>query len=314
MTADRRSFLRTMAVSSAALWWESSSLNLAEEAKRKQLHLATNQYPWGVFYEREKRDFSNNLDVALGEVADSGFQGYEPLAENPAAVDRLAQLLNKHKLQMRSLYVNSTLHEEKVAQQSVESALKIAEAARQKLGTKIIVTNPNPIRWGGQENKTDPQLSLQAKMLDTLGEKLAGMGLKLAYHNHDPELRMAARELHHMMVGTNPRHVHFCLDSHWVYRGAGNSTVALMDIVKLYGSRVIEWHLRQSQNDIWTEAFGEGDIDYPAVMAELQKAGARPHLVMEQAIEKGSPNTLNALEAHKKSVEYARKIFAAWAG
>jgi inosose dehydratase len=311
MILKRRSFLKTLAASSAALMTKSSALNLAQEASMKSFHLATNQYPWGTFYQREKKNFFKDMDASLGEVAASGFQGYEPLVESADAIDKLAPLLLKNHLEMRSLYVNSTLHDEQLASKSIESALKIAEIARQKLGAKIIVTNPNPIRWGSQENKTDAQLQFQAKMLDSLGRQLTSTGLMLAYHNHDPELRMAARELHHMMCATDPRHVHFCLDSHWVYRGAGNSNVALMDVVQMYGARVVEWHLRQSRSGVWCEAFGEGDLDYPALAAALKKAGARPHLVMEQAVESGSPNTLNALEAHRQGVEYARRVLAA---
>ncbi len=310
MSLERRSFLKAAAVSSLALWLEDSQENLSKTAKAGPLHLATNQYPWGTFYQRDKKDFFRDLDAGLGEVAASGFQGYEPLLLSAEAVDRLAPLLSRHHLEMRSLYVNSTLHDERLAAKSLESALKIAEAAKQKLGTKIIVTNPNPIRWGGMENKTDAQLQIQAKMLESLGRQLAERGLVLAYHNHDPELRMAARELHHMLLGTDPRFVKFCLDSHWIYRGAGNSNVALLDIIKLYGGRVVEWHLRQSREGVWCEAFGEGDLDYPLLAAELKKAGARPLLVMEQSVEAGSPKTMTALEAHRQGVEYARKIFA----
>jgi inosose dehydratase len=171
------------------------------------------------------------------------------------------------------------------------------------------VTNPSPLRWGGPENKTDEQLKVQAAALDRLGARLQQMGMVLAYHNHDMELRLAAREFHHMMVGTDPAHVTLCLDAHWIYRGAGNSQVALFDVLKLYGPRITELHLRQSQNHIWTESFGPGDIDYPRLAAYLLAIGIKPLLVLEQAVEAGSPNTMNAVEAFQKSVQYTREVF-----
>ncbi|OHB77560.1 MAG: hypothetical protein A2Z25_14480 [Planctomycetes bacterium RBG_16_55_9] len=64
------------------------------------------------------------------------------------------------------------------------------------------VTNPSPIRWGGPENKDDVQLRVQAAALEKLGRELRAIGLILSYHNHDIELRNAAREFHHMMVGS----------------------------------------------------------------------------------------------------------------
>ena len=289
----------------------SSATNAAQNRSGK-LHLTCNQYPWIVFYARDNRDFNQELDKGLSEVAASRFDGYEPLANNPQELDRLGPLLKKHGLEMRSLYVNSILHESDKAQASIESVLAIARKAKE-LGTKIIVTNPSPIRWGGPENKDDAQLRVQAAAIEKLGRELKAIGLTLAYHNHDIELRNAAREFHHMMAGTDPEYVTLCLDAHWIYRGAGNSAVALFDVLKLYGSRVTELHLRQSKDNIWTETMCDGDIDYPALAEHLLRIGVRPHLVMEQAVEAGSPKTMPTIEAFQKSSQYARRIFGAFA-
>ncbi|HOK78765.1 MAG TPA: TIM barrel protein [Verrucomicrobiota bacterium] len=275
----------------------------------ERVHLATNAYSWHVFYQREGRDFNAALETGLADVATSGLDGFEPTAGSPQDIERLAGLLKPKNLQMRSLYVNSTLHTQETADNSIDQILAIARAAK-LVGTRIIVTNPNPIRWGGPESKDDAQLRTQAAALDRLGRELAGLGMTLAIHNHDVELKNAAREFHHMMIGTDPRYVSLCLDAHWIYRGAGNSQVALFDIVKLYGARVKELHLRQSQNGVWTETFGPGDIDYERLAAEMKKIGVRPHLVLEIAVENGTPKTLSPVEAHRQSAAYARRVFA----
>ena len=309
---SRRRFVKDLALAGGALAMGASSAGIAGQNRSGKLHLACNQYPWTVFYARDNRDFNQELDKGLSEVAASRFDGYEPLANNPQELDRLGPLLNKHGLEMRSLYVNSILHERDKAQASIESVLAIAHKAKE-LGTKIIVTNPSPIRWGGPENKDDAQLRVQAAAIEKLGRELKEMGLTLAYYNHDIELRNAAREFHHMMAGTNPAYVTLCLDAHWIYRGAGNSSVALFDVLKLYGSRITELHLRQSKDNIWTEAMCDGDIDYEAVAKHLLQINVRPHLVMEQAVEAGSPKTMSTIEASRKSSQYARRVFAAFA-
>jgi inosose dehydratase len=309
----RREFLKTATVMTSSLLLGARAAQGAEEETGKKLHVACNQYPWTVFYGRENRDFNASLDSALKEVAQSGVDGFEPLVTGPQQIDELAPLLKQHGLQMRSLYVNSTLHNPDEAEKSIQQVLAIAEKAR-PLGTKIIVTNPNPVRWGGPEDKNDVQLTFQAQTLDKLGARLREMGLLLAYHNHDAELRQAAREFHHMMLGTSPEQVSLCLDAHWIYRGAGNSAVALFDVLKLYGRRVSELHLRQSVNNIWTEALGDGDIDYPRLAKQLLKLGVKPHLVIEQAPEGGTPKTIDAVESHRRSNAYARRVFAEMAG
>ena len=308
---SRRRFVKDIALTGGAMIVGAGNAG-ARQGSRSKLHLACNQYPWTVFYRRENRDFNKELDTGLGEIAASRLDGYEPLANNPGQIEQLAPLLKKYGLEMRSLYVNSTLHEREKADESIEAVLAIARKAKE-VGTKIIVTNPSPIRWGGPENKDDEQLKTQAAALEKLGRELKGMGLILSYHNHDIELRNAAREFHHMMVGTDPAYVTLCLDAHWIYRGADNSAVALFDVLKLYGSRITELHLRQSKDNIWTEAFGEGDIDYPAIAQYLLKINIRPHIVLEQAIESGSPKTMSPIEAFQKSSQYARRVFAHFA-
>jgi inosose dehydratase len=276
----------------------------------EQLHLACNQYVWHVFYQREGKDLAANLDTALGEIAQAGMNGFEPIASSPGDVKALAPLLEKHQLELRSLYVNSTLHEPDAVTRSIDDILAIAEAAK-RVGTRIVVTNPSPIRWGGAEDKNDTQLTCQADALNRLGKALRDLGLQLAYHYHDIELRQAAREFHHAMVGTDPAMVGLCLDTHWIYRGAGNSAVALFDVAQLYGHRIIELHVRQSRNHIWTETVDDGDIDYPRLTTMLAAKKLRPHVVLEQAVEAQSPHTMNALTAHRHSVTYSRRVFAA---
>ena len=57
-----------------------------------KLHMACNQYPWITYYRREQRDFNASLDEGLAEVAKSGIDGFEPIANSPADIDRLAPL------------------------------------------------------------------------------------------------------------------------------------------------------------------------------------------------------------------------------
>jgi len=145
---SRRSFVGNLAMAGGAL---AAGIGTAKAQQQKgggKLHLACNQYPWTVFYARENRNFNQELDKGLGELAASRLDGYEPLANNPQEIDQVGPLLKKHGLEMRSLYVNSVLHEKEKAEASIEAVLAIARKAK-ALGTEIIVTNPSPIRWGG---------------------------------------------------------------------------------------------------------------------------------------------------------------------
>lgn len=302
---NRRQFLTAAAAAVAA---QGSVLRAA--APRDDLHVATNTYPWGTFARRKGGTFPLHTDESLAAVASSGIRGYEPAIKEPAEFDGLGARLKQHGLQMRSLYVNTLLHDPAQAAKSTAEVLAIAKRAV-ALGTTIVVTNPSPIRWGGPENKTDLQLNSQARALDRLGAQLRALGVTLAYHNHDIELRNGAREFHHMLTATDPQNVKFCLDAHWVYRGCGNSSVALFDVVEHYGSRIVELHLRQSVDGVWSETFSaDGDVDYTRLAEWLRRHKITAHLVLEQAVEKGSPNTLDGVAAHRLSLANVRRVFA----
>ena len=300
---NRRSFLLKTAAASFAMAVQPLRANPAST-----LHVATNTYPWGTFARRDGETFELHTDQSLAAVSSTGITGYEPIINAPTECEGLGARLKKHGLQMRSLYVNSVLHNEKAAD-SMATVLGIARGAT-SLGTRIIVTNPSPIRWGGPENKTDAQLRTQAKALDQLGSELRKLGLTLAYHNHDAELRLGAREFHHMLAGTDPANVKLCLDAHWIFRGCGDSQVALFDAVELYGGRIVELHLRQSRGGVWTEVFtSEGDIDYARLSAWLRKNALKPHLVLEQAVETGSPKKLDVVAAHRQGLANVHQLF-----
>ncbi|GAA4453908.1 hypothetical protein GCM10023189_19670 [Nibrella saemangeumensis] len=313
MPATRRNFLQSLAGIAGATYLADSPV-LANLPAADQLYIACNAYTWHTFYQRAGKDWYANLDASLADFASSGIQGYEPSVNTAADFKALAPLLKKYNLEMRSIYVNSTLHTAEDADKTIQNVTAIADAAR-PLGVKIVVTNPNPLRWGtNPADKSDEDLNIQAQNLNRLGAELRKRGMVLAYHTHDMEMRNAAREFHHMLLATDPQNVSLCLDVHWIFRGSGNSQVALFDIVKQYGKRITELHLRQSKGGIWTETFGEGDIDYARLVKALQATGIRPMLVLEQCLEKQSPNTMDARTAHRQDLAYAKTLFSTFAG
>ncbi|QDT13310.1 sugar phosphate isomerase/epimerase family protein [Planctomycetes bacterium K23_9] len=298
LSISRRQALTT--ATAALLTARTASLIANDKTPPSKTHIATNTYPWRTFARRAGQSYQRHTDQLLQNIASTGIVGYEPIIDSPTELDGLGDRLTKHGLYMRSIYVNSVLHDTAKVDQSVAAAMAIAKRVRD-LGTSIVVTNPSPIRWGGDEDKDDSQLRFQAKSLDELGSELRKLGLTLAYHNHDAELRNGAREFHHMLTATKQENVKFCLDSHWVFRGCGDSEVAVLDALDHYRDRIVELHLRQSTNGVWTEAFAmQGDVDYQAIFRRLHESNIHPHLVLEQAIEQKSPNKLSATQAHKQ--------------
>jgi inosose dehydratase len=233
--------------------------------------------------------------------------GLEAMLGSPAAVEQVVPLLKKHGLEMRSCYTGATLYDPAATAASIDRVVATAAKAKEAIDLQIVVVNPTPLR--GQA-KSEEQLKTQTAAMTRLGGRLAELGMTLAYHFHAPAWQDDGREFYYVMANTDPKLVQLCLDTHWVYRGSGNNVQRVYEVVDRYGTRVAELHLRQSRDGVWTETLTDGDIDYVKVAGALKTQGVRPHLVLEQAVEKGTPNTMDALQSHAQSRVYVEKVFS----
>jgi len=91
--------------------------------------------------------------------------------------------------------------------------------------------------------------------------------------------------------------------------GSADSQLAVFDALKIYGSRVLELHIRQSVNGIWSETFGAKDIDYQHFANELETMNMSLHLVIEQCVETKIPSTMDGKKNHIKELIMIKEIF-----
>lgn len=263
-------------------------------------------YPWSQHF--AGRPASEWRAEALRSTAAAGASLWEDMLPASAAeVAALGRAIVAAGLRSETIYENGRLHDQTAGE--VITGLVERMKAAADFGVKILVLNPMPLNWSSPEDKSDAQLRAQAKAMEELGSQLQGIGVALAFHTHHIEMRQAAREFHHTLLATDPEVVGLCLDAHWIYRGAGDSEVALHDIITLYGKRIRSFHLRQSSGGVWSELFGEGDIDYAAIQARLADLTGTAPLILEQAIEEGTPSTMSAEEALRRGVAGVKAVF-----
>lgn len=269
------------------------------------MFFGTNVYGWTLLARRDGQEW--DVERAMAEAKKGGLSGWEHSFRKAADVEAISAAAKRQGLAMRSAYVFGAFHEPELAKAATENALKVADALR-GVGVTNLIFNPDPLPGGAL--KTDAQLRTQSAAVSSLGNRLSADGSRLLYHTHDPEMKAGAREFHHMLVNSDPADVGLCLDVHWVYRGAANSQVALEDIVTLYAKRIELLHLRQSVGGVWSEAIGEGDIDFPALARHMAKHGVKAHMVLELAMEAGTPGALSGEQAHIDSIKYLEPLIA----
>jgi len=98
------------------------------------------------------------------------------------------------------------------------------------------------------------------------------------------------------MLGLGP-------DLDWVSRGG----VDPEDFLQRYGNRINYTHLRDNKNGRWTEALGEGDVDYASLARTLKEIDFDGWIVVELAHEKDFERTRSIGESLRISREHLRK-------
>lgn len=250
------------------------------------------------------------LPSLLPTLKSHGLQSWEHSADNLEDFLRVHRQLTAHGITTKSVYIGGPMHTENWLH--TVNQIEAAALSVKRLGVEIIVHNPDPTSWATKDPKSDAQLQTQSKALQLAAEKVRQAGLRFAYHWHDAEFFCGARELWHTLLNTDPALLEICFDSHWTYRGAGNSQVALFDLLEFTLPRIATFHLRQSIGGTWSESFTEqGDIDYKRFFATLKKRHWSGLIVLEQALEAATPRTLPLAEAQAQSVAALKRALSA---
>jgi sugar phosphate isomerase/epimerase len=116
-------------------------------------------------------------------------------------------------------------------------------------------------------------------LLNQLGPQAKAAGLRLAYHNHDFEIRPVdgVRPLDLMLTKTDPSLVDFEMDLYWVVFGGGDP----LDFFNRYPKRFALVHVKDSAGppDNKMVDVGQGKIDFPKIFAQSDKAGIKHYFV-----------------------------------
>ena len=299
-TISRRDFL----AGTAALALGSAFGLPAMAAPKPKKLIGSNIYGWSQYYGREGKNVGDHVGEVLSILHDLGYDYLEPSLDiaHPENLVRFAEQSRARGMQAVCFYTGGNLHTAEKADQEVDRILAAAKLV-QPAGYKVVDCNPNPI---GRE-KTTEELKTQAKSLERFGQGLRELGMRLAVHNHTPEMANNGREYHYNFAKTTPKNVGFCYDVHWVYRGG----IGPAEVLKQYGDRIASLHLRQGRGGVWWEDLDSGDVDYSVIVDYLRKHEMNPLLTVELAIEKETKITRTGVENHRRSIEWVRKTFGA---
>ena len=149
--------------------------------------------------------------------------------------------------------------------------------------------------------KTPEQLDAQAEFLRKIIAVCDKHGVVLNLHNHTYEVENGLHDL----KGTLARipDVKLGPDLNWLVRGG----VDPVWFLRHYRSQIVFLHLRDQKGDgTWSEALGEGTMDYAAIAEALKEIDFSGYAVIELAHEGGFKPTRPLRDSLKISRQFVR--------
>lgn len=221
--------------------------------------------------------WGGNDTAAIEDISALGYRGVQLRL---SAVERwgarpaeLRDLLASRKLSFVALSSGTLSLDPARERDELETHLRNARFVRDAGGTFLQVIDVRP----GDRVPTAADFTRMARLLSTLGQRVADIGVTLAYHHHMGALGQSPDEVEGVLSQSDPRFVRLLLDiAHW--RAAGGDPVAALS---RYGDRLAFLHVKdvvlgapdaQGQRHRFVE-LGKGIVDIPGVMSALSRMG-----------------------------------------
>ena len=196
------------------------------------------------------------------------------------AVERIGRLSHEHQLAVIGTSFGGAMWDRQQHDAVLDDAELIIPRLA-KLGGGTLGVSVGAVKWGDQTPKTPEQLDAQAEVLSKIFAVCRRHNVVPNLHNHTYEVE---NDLHDLK-GTLARLPGTKLgpDLNWLVRGG----VQPVDFLKEYGSQIVFLHLRdQHQDGRWSEALGEGDMDYGAIAKTLREIRFQGDAIIELAHER----------------------------
>ena len=169
------------------------------------------------------------------------------------------------------------------------------------LGAECIVMSAAGLSPAG---KFEPEaLRAKAAKLEALAKTCQENGLRLAYHNHNPEFANHNAEMEALAGATSAELVDFLVDAGHGYLGGGNPA----EFLERHSARILGVHLKtfRGSSEGGQVPLGQGDFDFQDLARAVKRTGWAGWLIVEEG---GGPTPGNTA-ALGPDREYIRRVF-----
>jgi sugar phosphate isomerase/epimerase len=227
----------------------------------------------------------------------SGIEIMEPILKHDDAVSRLKELQQKHDIPVSGTSFHGEMYKKEEHQRILEEADMVSDRLSQVGGSTFGIS----VGEAGRK-KTEAELDAQADLLKKMIKVCEKNRVALNMHNHTYEMEYDM----HDFKGTIARVPELKLgpDLNWLVR----AKVDPVWYIKTYGHKMVYMHLRdQGADGKWTDALGEGVIDFKAIAKALGDIRYDRKAAVELAFDKEPKRPVK--ESWKMSREFVKNTF-----
>ncbi len=272
------------------------------------IRVASAPVSWGI-YEFEGIEPKFKYVQVLDEIAETGYGGIElgPYGYLPTDPVKLREELDTRGFQLLSAFVPVRLVDASAHEAGAQEALKVGRLLA-ALGAKFVVLADDNcavetlVKQAGQRNGSmlsPAEWDVFAAGVNTVARRVNNeLGLEVVFHHHCGGYVETPEETRHLLERTDADVVGLCLDTgHWHY-GGGDA----VQCIKNFGERVRYLHFKDCSAAIASQCraqqlgyfqavaagvfctLGEGEVDFPGVVAAMDALGYDGWAVVEQDV------------------------------
>ncbi len=238
-------------------------------------------------------------EAALRDVAAAGYSGVElfdgNLIEYEERPQELRQLLRELGLQLVAVYSGANFIFDEILEEELWRIRRAAVLAAELDAEQLVV-------GGGAKRSTgtsDDDYSRLADALDRVAAIAEEHGLRASYHPHLSTIVETPEQLERVMSRSR---IDFCPDTAHLAAAGGDPA----ELVRRYADRISYVHVKDLTTDpLAFLPLGEGQLDFAAILAELEEAGYDGWITVELDAFDGAPG-----EAARASREHLERLSA----
>jgi sugar phosphate isomerase/epimerase len=240
------------------------------------------------------------LEQVFSDFRYAGIEGVELMEVNLRHndfVQRAKDLIGTYRVPVTGTSYNGDMWNRAEHNRLLEDVELVVERLHQVGGDMLGITVGDAGR-----KKTEQELDAQAEVLKSIMKVCEKNQVQPNIHNHTFEV---VNNMHDLkgIISRIPE-IKLGPDLNWLVRGG----VDPVWFIRNYGKQMVYMHIRdQNAEGKWTEAVGDGAMDFPAIAKALKEIDYKGRAAIELAFE--GPPVNEVRESWKKSRDYVRKVF-----